>query len=160
MYTAYSSTWTGEEDRRIIKRDVRQVLGNITEVDKQQTELLKELQEQEQSRADRSLNSSGRLDNITKEISETQRTIEQERRNQTERLLPIFFRSFNQTEQMLNATQEMLEFIKFISESFDEEYLIDEVRQYGQSNSTYGNLTIIRDQLAQIITVLDSNNTG
>jgi hypothetical protein len=107
MYTAYSSTWTGEEDRRIIKRDVRQVLGNITEVDKQQTELLKELQEQEQSRADRSLNSSGRLDNITQEISETQRTIEQERRNQTERLLPFFFESFNQTDRIDDVIQNL-----------------------------------------------------
>jgi hypothetical protein len=57
----------------------------------------------------------------------------------------------NESEEMLNATNQMLDFIKFITQSFDEEYLIDEVRQYGQSNNTYGNITSIQDKLDTII---------
>ena len=45
----------------------------------------------------------------------------------------------NQTEEMLNATNLMYNFTRFISESFDEEYLIDEVRQYGQTVLTLPN---------------------
>jgi hypothetical protein len=155
-YTAWASTWTGEADRVIIKRDVRQVLGNISAVDKTQTALLQELQEQEAAREIRSNQSGTNLRNLTQGLYDFVNATEIADKEQTEQLLPVFFESFNQTETLLNTTNQMLEFIEFISNSFDEEYLIDEIRQYGQSNATYGNLTVIRDQLGEIVNLLNA----
>ena len=57
----------------------------------------------------------------------------------------------NKSEQMLNATNEMYNFTRFISESFDKEYLIDEVRQYGQSNFTESQIPVILDKLDTLL---------
>jgi hypothetical protein len=76
--------------------------------------------------------------------------------NDTIELVPEVKR---QTAQMLNATNEMYNFTRFISESFDEEYLIDEVRQYGQSNSTQVKLDQIIELLNGTGTLVPINNT-
>jgi hypothetical protein len=102
---------------------------------------------------------------ILSELQTLQLKIEAEDKNQTDRLLPIFFRSFNQTEvmanqssqmlnqskEMLNATKQVQHFINFIGNNFGDEYLLDEVRQYKQSNNTAGNISIINDKLDQIL---------
>jgi hypothetical protein len=76
--------------------------------------------------------------------------------NDTIELVPEVKR---QTAQMLNATNEMYNFTRFISESFDEEYLIDEVRQYRQSNSTQVKLDQILELLNGTGTLVPINNT-
>jgi hypothetical protein len=53
----------------------------------------------------------------------------------------------NQTREMLNTTNQMLDFIQFITQSFDEEYLADEMRQYAQSNNTQVKLDRILEAL-------------
>lgn len=57
----------------------------------------------------------------------------------------------NQSSAMLNATNEIREVFNFLIGNFNEEYLIDEVRQYGQSNATHGNLTVINDKLDRLL---------
>lgn len=120
------------------------------------------------------LQSGNRTRAIIDELRETGRLAEESRQNQTASLLPIFFKQFNQTdimanqtaemlnatEAMLNATKQMQHFIDFIGTSFDDEYLIDEVRQYGQSNSTEKNITLIQDKLDAIMEALNSSSTS
>jgi uncharacterized coiled-coil DUF342 family protein len=64
------------------------------------------------------LNSSTRFAEIIGEIRETQNEIreteevaEESRQNQTTRLLPIFFKSFNQTEQINDVVQNLTEIL-------------------------------------------------
>jgi hypothetical protein len=53
--------------------------------------------------------------------------------------------------QLLNMSEANFNLTRFISDSFDEEYLKDEVRQYGQSNFTEQILPQINDKLNQLL---------
>jgi hypothetical protein len=65
----------------------------------------------------------------------------------------------NQTAEMLNATNTMYNFTRFIANSFDQEYLIDEVRQYKISNDTRDLLPIINEKLDRIIGATNKSNS-
>ena len=62
----------------------------------------------------------------------------------------------NQTAEMLNVTQTVTKFIDYIGNAFDAEYLIDEVRQYNQSNFTQAEIPKIQEKLDKIL----NNITG
>jgi hypothetical protein len=119
---------SGIEDRAIIKIRVNDVLSNISQGERLQTKTLDEIEQ-----------------------------FENESEQRSQRLLPPFERFINASERMTNATFEMLNktehmerFIDFIGSSFDEEYLIDEVRQYEQSNTTNATLPKIIELLRDV----------
>jgi len=62
----------------------------------------------------------------------------------------------NQTAEMLNVTQTVTKFIDYIGNAFDAEYLIDEVRQYNQSNFTQIEIPKMQEKLDKIL----NNITG
>lgn len=91
--------------------------------------------------------------NRTSEIRNAQIKEIQAEQNQTQELLPIFFRQFNQTDLLVNLTNQVLNntaesrnaanetrvLIKFLVDNFGSQsgYLEAENFQYGQANKTY-----------------------
>jgi hypothetical protein len=64
----------------------------------------------------------------------------------------------NNTIKMVELSEEMFNFTRFISESFDEKYLAKEERQYGQSNRTDLAIPDIQDKLNLIINQTGNNS--
>lgn len=62
-----------------------------------------------------------RIDNLSQQIFEFERMTEEGRQNQTDRLLPIFLRSFNQTDHIDTVVQELIdnqqEMIRLLNQS-------------------------------------------
>lgn len=57
------------------------------------------------------ISSGNRTSTIINEIREFGRVSEESRQNQTERLLPIFFRQFNQTDRIEDVAQNLTELL-------------------------------------------------
>jgi hypothetical protein len=95
--------------------------------------------------------SQARFDNLLNTINQTVGKIVEDRANLTAKeQSELIYTLRTGIPELINISEKMLNFTKFISESFDEEYLIDEVRQYKQSNNTEANIKDIQEDLYRI----------
>jgi hypothetical protein len=126
--------FSGISDRAIIKERIDQLLSNLSQIDSQQNNLLYE-------------------------IKTGQNQSEVQRQEQLSFILPALERSFNQTDIIVNSTNETKALTSFLSENFgvDSDYLERENFQYGQANQTFEWLNQSLQNQEKIMSMLNNS---
>ena len=132
LFLAYGVI-SGISERATINERIGQLLGNLSQIESQQNAVLDE-------------------------IKTSQNQSEAQRQEQLSFLLPALERSFNQTDIIVDSTNETKALTSLLSENFgaDSDYLERENFQYGQANQTFAWLNQSLQNQQKIMSMLNS----